>query len=216
MGGKDPYSASKGCTELAVRAWRESFFPPEKCVADGKMLIATARAGNVVGGGDWAANRLIPDLARAAAAGKCVMLRHPQAVRPFQHVLEPLAGYLELGRRLLSGDASVACGWNFGPAAGDALPVIKAAELFVHGWPEAGFTAAEEGAALPPEAGVLRLDTSRAEKLLGISNIWDNETLFRRSAVWYRDFYRSGMINTAADIDAFTAEAVEQGVVWTK
>ena len=210
LGGADPYSASKGCAEIAVASWRRSFLAsPES------PLIATARAGNVVGGGDWAAHRLIPDLARAAAAGRTEELRRPQAVRPFQHVLDPLAGYLELGRRLWSGDRAAASAWNFGPPAGGELTVARAAELFAAGWPAVRYRCAENTAA-PPEASLLRLDTSRAERELGIRNIWSAERCFERTARWYRDFYASRTVDTADDLVEFETEAARREAPWTR
>ena len=210
LGGADPYSASKGCVEIAVASWRRSFL-----ASKGAPLVATARAGNVVGGGDWGAHRLIPDLARAAAAGRTELLRRPQAVRPFQHVLDPLAGYLELGRRLWSGDRAAASAWNFGPAAGGELTVARAAELFAAGWPEVHYSCAGDPDA-PPEASLLRLDTSRAERELGIRNIWSAERCFERTAHWYRDFYASGTVDTADDLEEFICEAVRREASWTK
>ena len=114
MGGHDPYSASKGCAELVVSAYRRSFFNPADHARHG-VGLASARAGNVIGGGDWAKDRLVPDLMRDFAAGRRTLIRFPDAVRPWQHVLEPLSGYLELARQLSEGEASAAEGWNFGP-----------------------------------------------------------------------------------------------------
>ena len=122
MGGHDPYSSSKGCAELVTSAYRRSFFHPDKW-AKHRVGVASARAGNVIGGGDWAPDRLVPDMMRAWAAGEAVVIRNPEAVRPWQHVLEPLAGYLLLAEKLYADGAEFAEGWNFGPADGDARPV---------------------------------------------------------------------------------------------
>ncbi len=122
LGGFDPYSCSKACAELIAACYRGSFFNPAEYGRSHRTLVATARAGNVIGGGDWAEDRLVPDLARAAAAGRPLALRNPASVRPWQHVLEPLAGYLLLGQRLLEGDARCAEAWNFGPGEDGAAP----------------------------------------------------------------------------------------------
>ncbi|MBR6371825.1 MAG: CDP-glucose 4,6-dehydratase, partial [Victivallales bacterium] len=116
MGGYDPYSASKGCMELAISSYRRSFFNPKTYGREHNVLLASARAGNVIGGGDWAEDRLVPDIMKATAAGRQVEIRNPNAVRPWQHVLEPLSGYLALGQKLLEGNVSYAEGWNFGPS----------------------------------------------------------------------------------------------------
>ena len=124
VGGYDPYSVSKGCAELIISAWRRSFFHPNDLGQSHHVLLASARAGNAIGGGDWAADRLIPDLVRAATAGKPAVIRNPQAIRPWQHVLEPLAGYLILGQKLHERQADCATAWNFGPDA-DGMVAVK-------------------------------------------------------------------------------------------
>jgi len=143
------------------------------------------------------------------------VLRRPKAVRPFQHVLDPLAGYLELGRRLWSGDASAASAWNFGPPAGSELTVERAAELFAAGWSAVRCSCAGDPGT-PPEASLLRLDPGRAERELGIRNLWSAERCFERTARWYRDFYASGTVDTADDLEEFEREAVRQGAPWTR
>ena len=158
MGGHDPYSSSKGCAELVVASWRRSFF------ADGPCL-ASARAGNVFGGGDFAADRLVPDLMRAFAAGAAPLIRSPLSVRPWQHVLEALRGYLLLGERLLDGERAYADGWNFGPADEDARPVSWIVDAARAQWGGAPSPAADQ-APSPHEAGLLRLDSSKARAAL--------------------------------------------------
>lgn len=156
LGGSDPYSASKACAEIVSASYRRSFL--EK---DGRCLLATARAGNVIGGGDWAEDRLIPDIIRALLAGRPIDIRNPAAVRPWQHVMEPLRGYLELGRRLLAGQADCADAWNFGPVAEDQIPVSDIAERMVTLW-GAGEIAYGGDPNAPKEAATLRLDISKA------------------------------------------------------
>ncbi|WCM29055.1 CDP-glucose 4,6-dehydratase [Sphingomonas sp. QA11] len=161
MGGHDPYSSSKGAAELVVSAWRRSFF------AEGGPLLASVRAGNVIGGGDWAADRLLPDLVRAFEAGAAPLIRAPDAVRPWQHVLEALGGYLMIAERLLAGERQFADAWNFGPGDEDARPVSWIVERMRAGWGGGAADAVPDTGARPHEAGLLRLDCSRARAALG-------------------------------------------------
>jgi CDP-glucose 4,6-dehydratase len=171
-GGHDPYSSSKGCSELVTEAYRRSFFS-----AAGATRLASARAGNVFGGGDWAADRLVPDLMRAAAAGEPVRLRNPDAVRPWQHVLNPLSGYLLLAERAHA-DAAFADGWNFGPPDDDARAVRWIAEQLGARWePQPGEH--------PHEARALKLDSSRAHARLGWRPRWDLGEGLRRTLAWH-------------------------------
>lgn len=161
MGGYDPYSSSKGAAELVISAYRRSFF-------SGKTGVASVRAGNVIGGGDWAADRLIPDLVRAFEAGKRPHIRSPQSVRPWQHVLEALGGYLMIAERLFGGDASAATGWNFGPSDDDAKPVSWIVENMLSKWGEGAPNGWDCPAGEQPhEAHLLRLDCSKARSELG-------------------------------------------------
>lgn len=160
MGGHDPYSASKGCAELVASAYRRSYF------ADGPAL-ATVRAGNVIGGGDWALDRLVPDLVRAFEAGAAPLIRAPHAVRPWQHVLEALAGYIGIGERLLAGDRRFAEGWNFGPSEEDARPVSWIIDRMRRAWGLPGLESVPDTGIQPHEAGLLRLDSSKARAALG-------------------------------------------------
>jgi CDP-glucose 4,6-dehydratase len=161
MGGHDPYSSSKGCAELVVSAWRRSFFE-----SNGPAL-ASVRAGNVIGGGDWAEDRLVPDLVRAFEASVAPPVRSPDSVRPWQHVLEALGGYLMLAERLLAGERRLAEGWNFGPSDEDARPVRWIVERMRTAWGKAAAPPEADRGPRPHEAGLLRLDSSRARAELG-------------------------------------------------
>ncbi len=161
MGGHDPYSSSKGCAELVTSAWRSSYF------ASQGPLLASVRAGNVIGGGDWAADRLVPDLVRAFEAGLSPLIRSPNSVRPWQHVLEALGGYLMLAERLLGGEREFADGWNFGPADEDARPVSWIVERMRTAWGGGAGDALPDTGPRPHEAGLLRLDCSKARAALG-------------------------------------------------
>jgi CDP-glucose 4,6-dehydratase len=178
MGGHDPYSNSKGCAELVTSAYRRSFFSNK----DGAVL-ASARAGNVIGGGDWAEDRLIPDILRAFERGEPVTIRHPRATRPWQHVLEPLSGYLVLAEALWQRGHEVAEPWNFGPRDEDARPVSWIVERLVQAW---GGNAAWHLDADPHlhEAGYLKLDISKARARLGWQPTWSLDTTLERIVRW--------------------------------
>lgn len=162
LGGADPYSASKACAELAVASMRRSFFSEP-----GAARLATVRAGNVYGGGDWGADRLIPDLMRAVEAGGPLRLRNPAAVRPWQHVLDPLSGYLHLAAALMEGDGRHADAWNFGPEAGATPPVREFLAAFLRALGDQAPEILVESDGGPAEARVLRVDSARARRELG-------------------------------------------------
>jgi CDP-glucose 4,6-dehydratase len=184
MGGYDPYSSSKGAAELVASAYRRSFFHPDRLSEHG-VGVASVRAGNVIGGGDWAKDRLVPDLMRGFAAGRRPRIRFPEAVRPWQHVLEPIAGYMRVAERLYAGDATAAEGWNFGPAEADAQPVRVVADRLAALWGEgAGWD--ETGEPQPHEARHLALDCSKARARLGWSPYWDLEAGLARTVEWYK------------------------------
>jgi CDP-glucose 4,6-dehydratase len=165
MGGHDPYSSSKGCAELVSAAYRSSFFNPKDYSKHG-VALATARAGNVIGGGDWAENRLIPDIIKAFEKGQIAQIRNPHAIRPWQHVLEPLRGYLVLAERLTQEGAEYAEGWNFGPKNEDAKPVEWIVEQMASRWGDSARWESDPGEH-PHEAGLLKLDVSKARDRLG-------------------------------------------------
>ncbi|WP_159784561.1 CDP-glucose 4,6-dehydratase [Sodalinema gerasimenkoae] len=182
LGGADPYSNSKACAELVVSAYRQSFFSPLSL--DSAVAVATARAGNVIGGGDWADNRLIPDCIRAFQSGKPVTLRYPQAVRPWQHVLEPLWGYLSLAESLLGERSQEFCqGWNFGPDVRDSLSVGEVASLAAQLWGDG----AEIQVTAPGyhEARTLQLDSSQAQARLGWRPQWSLFEAMKETISWY-------------------------------
>ena len=182
MRGYDPYSASKGCAEVVVGAYRRSFFNPEKF--DGhKVSVASSRAGNVIGGGDWGEDRLIGDVVRGVQAGTAVKVRNPESIRPWQHVLNPLSGYLLLAEEL-SKSPDVAQAWNFGPQEGDAQTVRWILELLERLWGGA-FSWELDGGENPPEAGRLELDSSKAQRHLGWHPQWDLRQALERVVEWH-------------------------------
>lgn len=206
LGGRDPYSASKAAAELFAASYRDSFFS-----AANTPLLATARAGNVVGGGDWSEDRLIPDAHRAHAAGVQLTIRHPHAVRPWQHVLESLSGYLLLGQKLLQNASNVATAWNFGPAASDNATVEKMLHRLQLYWP--GFSWQVERDDILHEAQLLSLDSSKARAELGWKPVWQLGRAVEMTATWYAAFQR-GCVETQAQLDAYTHDARAAGCGW--
>ncbi len=199
MGGHDPYSNSKGCAELVTDAYRRSFFGAE----DGPRL-ASARAGNVIGGGDWGEDRLVPDIMRAAASGQPIAIRNPEAVRPWQHVLNPLSGYLVIAEELTAGDASsAAAGWNFGPAQDDVKPVRWITDRLTAQWPEPLAWDVDPGPHVH-EAQLLSLDSTRARERLGWRPRWALEQTIASIVTWHLA-HRDG-----ADLRAATLAQIEE------
>ncbi|MEX3951329.1 CDP-glucose 4,6-dehydratase [Paraburkholderia sp. EG287B] len=204
MGGYDPYSSSKGCTELVTAAYRSSFFNPAAYDKHG-VAIASARAGNVIGGGDWAVDRLIPDIIRAIGNGETVSIRSPNAIRPWQHVLEPLSGYLALAESLYTAGPRHADAWNFGPNDSDAQPVQAIVERLTSQW---GDNARWEldGNEHPHEATYLKLDCSKARTRLGWRPRWSLDRTLDNIVSWYKAAARGEDMRavTLAQIDEYT------------
>jgi CDP-glucose 4,6-dehydratase len=194
MGGHDPYSSSKGAAELAVDAWRRSY----------DLRVATGRAGNVIGGGDWGEDRLIPDIMRAASQGTPIAIRRPDAVRPWQHVLEPLSGYLVLAERLYE-DAAFAEGWNFGPDPQDAQPVRHIVRRVTELWPGELAWDLDPGPH-PHEAGFLALDSTKSRERLQWEPRWDLDAALARIVEWHAA-HRDG-----ADVRTLTLAQIERYV----
>lgn len=201
LGGHDPYSASKAGTELVIDSYRRSYF------AEGPVRLATARAGNVIGGGDWAPDRIFPDFARTRAAGEALRVRNADAVRPWQHVLDPLAGYLLLAERLMAGDPRAQSAFNFGPEAVDQRTVGKLVTAAALHWP--GRWEDSSDPAAPHEAGRLMLSIERSRMLLGWIPRWNFDRAVAETVNWYKDV--SAGVNprwrTEAQIAAFEGEA---------
>ena len=184
MGGYDPYSNSKGCAELVTAGYRSSFFNAEKYAEHG-IALGSGRAGNVIGGGDWAMDRLIPDMLRAIGAGQPVMIRNPHSIRPWQHVLEPLSGYLTLAEKLYTEGPVHAEGWNFGPHDIDAKPVEWIIERMTQEW-GAGASWQLDGQNHPHEATYLKLDCSKARGQLGWHPRWDIGQTIAKIVEWHK------------------------------
>ena len=184
MGGYDPYSCSKGCAELITASYRRSFFNPNHYAEHG-CAIASVRAGNVIGGGDWATDRLVPDLVRSFINDDLVKIRNPLAIRPWQHVLEPLSGYLMLAQRLYLDGPDFSEGWNFGPKEGNARPVKDIADYFASNWSSSARYEIEEDISMH-EAHYLKLDCSKAKSKLGWEPILTFDETLNRTIDWYK------------------------------
>ncbi len=185
MGGFDPYSNSKGCAELVTSAYRQSFFSD----SNSTNQVASARAGNVIGGGDWSLDRLIPDAIKAFEANQPLMIRNPLATRPWQHVLEPLSGYLILAQALYLQGSAFASGWNFGPRDEDNRAVHEVVDLIISSWGESA-SWKKEGSEQPHEANLLKLDCSKAHKNLGWVPKWDLEMAMQKIIQWQKAFIK--------------------------
>jgi len=205
LGGHDPYSASKACAEIVTQSYRASFF--DQSVHEGApAAIATVRAGNVIGGGDWAEARLIPDCIRACLAGEPLVLRFPGAIRPWQHVLEPLAGYLILAQHLWADPAKFTAakysnGWNFGPDAGGEATVETVAKQVIGLWGK-GELQVDSSGRHPHEAGILRLDTTKARTQLGWRSRWTLTEGLERTVDWYQAWHQQ------ADMQAYSCQQI--------
>jgi CDP-glucose 4,6-dehydratase len=214
LGGHEPYSASKACAELAIAVFQDRRFQaranPER---HDPVPISSTRAGNVIGGGDWALDRLIPDVVRALATNKDVVIRSPNAVRPWQHVLEPVSGYLSLGARMARAPGAHTAAYNFGPETnGRGVPVEEVVRGILARWPGSHSRLIIQADHSGAESGLLRLDCSRAEAELGWRPTWDLEQTLEQVVGWYRTFYERG----AADMFGYSTRQIEQYVASAK
>ncbi|VAZ75094.1 CDP-glucose 4,6-dehydratase [Mycobacterium persicum] len=207
LGGHDPYSASKAGAELAAASYRTAFLQHSPA-----PLLATARGGNVIGGGDWSEDRLIPDLVRSVVAGERLVIRSPRATRPWQHVLDCLSGYLLLGQRLLAGDETCADAWNFGPDEKGNRTVEQVLGDLARTWPQLRWQ--ETTDPQPHEAGLLQLDSAKARMHLGWRPVWDLEKAICHTANWYRQWLELGEVRSADQLDAYMTDAVTSELTW--
>lgn len=204
MGGYDPYSSSKGCAEILFSSYQRSYFPVAKFGREHEVLMASVRAGNVIGGGDWAADRLIPDLIRGTAEGKITEIRNPTAIRPWQHVLEPLSGYLLVAAKLLSGDVKAATGFNFGPDEASCVTVGEILSAISSKWNGIKFKV-QDGVAksTPHEAHFLKLDSTKARTELQWRPVLNFDETISWTADWYRSHQEKGELLTSLQIAEF-------------
>jgi CDP-glucose 4,6-dehydratase len=211
MGGYDPYSASKGCSELVTSAYRKSFFNLDEYGCKHNILMASARAGNVIGGGDWAKDRIITDLMEAASQRKKLYIRNPNATRPWQHVLEPLSGYLLLGQKLLQGKKDFAGAWNFGPNDDGAIAVVHMVQEMQKIWGKINYQI-EQNKENPHEAGFLKLDCSKSRVKLNWRGIWDSRTTFTKTVEWYQNYYENQQVITQNQLKEYVADLGRVGL----
>jgi CDP-glucose 4,6-dehydratase len=212
VGGYDPYSSSKGCSELLSASYRSSYWPIDKYGDTHNVLLATCRASNVIGGGDWARDRLIPNTVRAVIEGKSVLIRDSNATRPWMHVLDALSGYLLLGQKLLEGNKQFAKPWNFGPSYENSISVFEAVCLMREYWDNIKIDIDPESH--PHEATSLNLDCSQALWELYWFPVWNIKNIMSKTVSWYRNYIESKTIISSIQIDEYMADAVEQQLMW--
>ncbi len=208
LGGYDPYSSSKACAEILTASYRRSFANKEG------ILLASVRAGNVIGGGDWSADRLIPDLIRATRAGEVTEIRSPHATRPWQHVLDPLSGYLLLGQRLLENDERCATAWNFGPDQSANVDVARVVSLMQRNWDKIQFRINEAEARRFHEATSLMLNCAKAERELDWRATWGIDKAIEQTSKWYRAFCDTGAVVSLSQLEEFVTDASASQQVW--
>lgn len=215
LGGYDPYSSSKACCELLINSYRNSFFNVAEYDKSHSTLMASARAGNVIGGGDWGQNRLIPDIIKSTIQKQETEIRNPNAVRPWQHVLESLSGYLLLGQNLLEGNKSFSGAWNFGPAKQNEIPVYKVAEILKSNWEKVKFKHADADAEKYHETTLLKLDSTKALSELNWEPIWNAELALEKSCEWYKAFYDNNDTISTKQLDDYINSAIGKKLIWT-
>jgi CDP-glucose 4,6-dehydratase len=215
MGGYDPYSSSKGCADLLASSYRNSYFNPSNYKKTHHTLLATCRAGNVIGGGDWAKDRLITDIMVSVSKNKKVSIRNPHATRPWQHVLEPLSGYLHVGRKLLEEKVEFGEAWNFGPSDEGSITVEEVVKNIKKYWDKIDYEISEDPEQLH-EANLLKLDCSKAHIKLKWKDVWDSNTTFEKTVKWYKAYYEENeKILTQNDLESYIVDAKAKKIEWT-
>ena len=215
MGGYDPYSSSKGCADILATSYRNSYFNINEYKKTHNTLLATCRAGNVIGGGDWAKDRLITDIMISVSIGKKVSIRNPKATRPWQHVLEPLSGYLQIGQKLLEEKVEFAEAWNFGPSDEGSITVEEVVQNVKKHWDKIDYEINRDPNQLH-EANLLKLDCTKANTILKWKDVWDSETTFEKTVKWYKAYYENNKVLTSENLMNYILDAKEKGVSWTK
>ena len=214
LGGYDPYSSSKACSEILTNSYRNSFFNLNEYKKTHNTLLASCRAGNVIGGGDWAEDRLISDIVKATVINKKVMIRNPNAIRPWQHVLEPISGYLLVGQKLLEGKKEFAGAWNFGPFDEGNMRVIDVLNECKKQWDKIEFEI--DNKLHFHEAQFLKLDCSKANFYLKWHPVWDSKKAIKKTIIWYKKFCENKEILTENDFDSYIENAIKKGIIWVK
>jgi len=215
LGGYDPYSSSKGCADLLTNSYRSSYFNLDNYKRTHETLLSSCRAGNVIGGGDWAKDRLITDIMLSVSQKKKVSIRNPKATRPWQHVLEPLSGYLLIGQKLLENRKEFAEAWNFGPSDEGSITVEEVVNNVKKYWDVIEYEVNEDINQLH-EANLLKLDCSKAHIKLKWKDVWNSDTTFEKTVKWYKNFYEKNVILTSKDLDDYIKDAKKIGLAWAK
>lgn len=215
LGGYDPYSSSKACSEILTQSYRNSYFNNDSYGKTHHTLMASCRAGNVIGGGDWAQDRLIPDIMIASSIDKEIIIRNPKATRPWQHVLEPLSGYLLIGQKLLEGKKDFASSWNFGPSDNQNLTVEELVKHANKYWSHIKYQIKINEQDYH-EANLLKIDCSKAHTLLNWYGVWDVHKTFEKTVQWYKYYYEKKSVMTTYDLDEYILDAQKKNIVWTQ
>ena len=213
LGGHDLYSASKACAEIVTASYRRSFFNSKQS-DNHKILVASARAGNVIGGGDWTDDRLIPDVFRAVAQSNPVKVRNPDSTRPWQHVLDPLSGYLLLGQKLLQGLMDFADAWNFGPDLESNIKTVDIIDMMANEWSVITVETSINNNA-PHEAGLLMLDNTKAKMQMNWEPVWEIKKTVNKTVNWYKYYIEKDIAITLDQIDNYTTDAVRNKKTWS-
>jgi len=214
MGGYDPYSSSKGCADLLANSYRNSYFNINEYKKSHNTLLASCRAGNVIGGGDWAADRLLTDIMLSVSKGKKVSIRNPHATRPWQHVLEPLSGYLHIGQKLLQEQVAFGEAWNFGPSDEGSISVEELVKKVKKYWDKIDYEINQNPEQLH-EANLLKLECSKAHIQLKWKDVWNSEMTFKKTVTWYKSFYESQEIQTRQNLQEYIHDAKMKQIEWT-
>ena len=201
------------CAEIITSSYRNSFFNQEQSSRKNSLLLASARAGNVIGGGDWAEDRLVPDIMRATARNETVTLRNPVSTRPWQHVLEPLSGYLLIGHKLLEGQGSVAEAWNFGPLEEGAITVENVVGRIKKNWDRVSYVLSKSTSS-SHEANYLKIDCTKAHIKLKWFPVWDSKKAFAATTEWYREFYTQNSLLSEKQLDSYIEVAKDAQACW--
>lgn len=213
MGGYDPYSSSKGCADILASSYRNSYFNPHEYKKSHNTLLASCRAGNVIGGGDWAKDRLMTDIMLSVSQGKKVSIRNPYATRPWQHVLEPLSGYLAIGQNLLEEKVEFGEAWNFGPSDEGSINVEEVVNHVKKHWDTIDYEITPDLHQLH-EANLLKLDCSKAHIRLKWKDVWVSEITFQKTVLWYKNFYENNTVNTIDDLNQYVSDAKKKKMDW--
>lgn len=214
MGGYDPYSSSKGCADILANSYRSSYFNPSGYKKSHHTLLASCRAGNVIGGGDWAKDRLMTDIMLSVSQGKKVSIRNPKATRPWQHVLEPLSGYLAIGQKLLEEKVEFGEAWNFGPSDEGSITVEEVVKNVKKHWRKIDYEIHRDPNQLH-EANLLKLDCSKAHIRLKWKDVWESEATFEKTVLWYKEFYEEQVVTTVEDLEQYVADAKKKNIEWS-